>query len=102
MFARMGLGAKKSIGTGSLALLLFAGAGVTAVPAGAQGVPPECYPLGREWQSDIQGRDVEEYMGDYSNADVYVDAANAVLLQLKAHGCAPQDWPPERHIREWG
>jgi hypothetical protein len=87
---------------GSLTVLLVVGSAVTAVPAGAQGVPPECYPLGREWQSDIQGRDVSEYMGDYNNANYYVDAANAVLVQLKAHGCAPENWPPERHIQEWG
>jgi hypothetical protein len=87
---------------GGWLVLLVAGAAVSAIPAGAQGVPPQCYPLGRQWQSDIQGRDVAEYMGDYNNANVYVDAANAVLVQLKANGCAPESWPPERHIQEWG
>jgi hypothetical protein len=102
MFARTRFGARTSLIGGSLTLLLLVGAAVRAVPAGAQGVPPECYPLGREWQSDIQGRDLAEDMGDYHNANVYVGAANAVLEQLKAHGCAPQDWPPERYIQEWG
>jgi hypothetical protein len=87
---------------GGWLVLLLAATAVSAVPAGAQSVPPQCYPLGREWQSDIQGRDLAEYMGDYNNANIYVDAANAVLVQLKANGCAPENWPPERHIQQWG
>jgi hypothetical protein len=102
MFARTTFGARTSLVGGVLALLMLVSAAVSAVPAGAQGVPPECYPLGRKWQSDIQGRDLAEYMGDYNNANVYVQAANTVLEQLKANGCAPQDWPPEPYIQEWG
>jgi hypothetical protein len=102
MFARTRLGASAPLVGGSLVLLMLAGTAVSAVPASAQNVAPECYPLGREWQGDIQGRDFAEYMDDDNNANVYVDAANAVLVQLKAHGCAPRDWPPERHIQTWG
>jgi hypothetical protein len=92
-------GTKTALIGGGVALLSLLG-GVAAIPhpAAAAELPAVCYPLGDQWVSHIRARDMSLYFGDPNNASINARAANLVLRQLKANGCAPEDWPPEREV----